>query len=47
MSESNDITFMQRVLDNNWLLLVLALVVPMVIYTAWGLVDVMSIPPAP
>ncbi len=47
MSESNDITFMQKVLDNNWLLLVLALVVPMVIYTAWGLVDVMSIPPAP
>lgn len=47
MSESNDMPFMQKVLENNWLLLVLAVVTPMVIYTVWGLVDVINIPPAP
>lgn len=47
MSDSNDMPFLQRVLENNWLLLVLGLLVPMIIYTAWGLVDVINIPPAP
>lgn len=47
MSESNDMPFLQKVLENNWLLLVLAVVTPMVIYTVWGLVDVINIPPAP
>lgn len=47
MSDSNDMPFLQKVLENNWLLLVLGLLVPMVIYTAWGLVDVINIPPAP
>jgi len=47
MSESNDMPFLQKVLENNWLLLVLAVVTPMVIYTVWGLLDVMAIPPAP
>lgn len=47
MSESNNMPFMQKVLENNWLLLVLAVVTPMVIYTVWGLVDVINIPPAP
>ncbi len=39
--------FMQRVLDNQWLMLVIAVLTPMVIYTLWGLWDVISIPPAP
>ncbi len=47
MSESNDMPFLQRVLENNWLLLFLAVMTPMVIYTVWGLLDVMAIPPAP
>lgn len=47
MSDPNDMPFFQKVLENNWLLLVIGLVVPMVIYTAWGLMDVMAIPPAP
>ncbi len=38
---------MQRVLDNQWLMLVIAVLMPMVIYTLWGLWDVISIPPAP
>ena len=39
--------FMQTMLDNQWLMLVLAVMVPMVLYTLWGLWDVMNIPVAP
>lgn len=37
---------MQRLFDNVWLLMVLGLVVMIVIYTAWGLYEVTSLPPA-
>lgn len=50
MSESTNSTsphFMQRLLDNNWLLLALGVLTPMVIYTLWGLWDVINIPMAP
>ena len=39
--------FMQKVLDNNWLLLALAVTTPMVLYTLWGLWDVINIPMVP
>jgi hypothetical protein len=39
--------FMQTLLDNQWIMLLLGLVVPTVIYTLWGLWDVMRIPLAP
>lgn len=39
--------FMQKALDNQWLMLALAVMVPMVIFTLWGLWDVINIPPAP
>lgn len=38
--------FMQKALDNQWLMLALAVLVPMVIYTLWGLYDVINIPMA-
>lgn len=47
MSESTNSVnphFMQRLLDNNWLLLALGIAVPAVFYTLWGLWDVMNIP---
>ncbi len=50
MSESTNNAsphFMQRVLDNNWILLALAVMTPMLFYTVWGLWDVISIPMAP
>ncbi len=47
MSESNDMPFLEKVLENNWVLLAIAILVPMVCYTAWGLLDVMAIAPAP
>ncbi len=50
MSESNSgnssFHFMQRLLDNNWLLLLLGIAVPAVFYTLWGLWDVINIPMA-
>ena len=39
--------FMQTALDNQWLMLALAMLVPMVFYTLWGLWDVINIPTAP
>lgn len=50
MSESangENVHFMQRFLDNQWLMLLLAVMTPMVLYTAWGLWDVINIPVAP
>lgn len=51
MSESNPggVTphFMQKALDNQWLMLALAVLVPLVLYTLWGLWDVMNVPMAP
>jgi hypothetical protein len=50
MSESTDNSnphFMQRVLDNNWLLLALGVLTPTVFYTLWGLWNVISITNAP
>jgi len=51
MSESNSNSvnphFMQKALDNQWLMLALAVLTPMVLYTLWGLWDVINIPVAP
>jgi hypothetical protein len=48
MSEptSNDVKphAMQKLLDNNWILLLLGIAVPAVFYTLWGLWDVINIP---
>jgi len=51
MSESNsngvNPHFMQKALDNQWLMLALGVLMPMVIYMLWGLWDIMHVPPAP
>jgi len=38
------IPFMQRLLDNPLLLLLLGVAVPTVLYTLWGVMEVVSIP---
>ena len=35
---------MQKVLDNPFLLLFLGVMVPMVLYTAWGVFDILTVP---
>ncbi len=50
MSETNSSDIkphaMQKLLDNNWILLLLGIAVPAVFYTLWGLWDVINIPMA-
>lgn len=39
--------FMQTLIDNQWAQLAIGLIVPFVIYVAWGILDVINIPPVP
>ncbi len=49
-SETTDtgepVPFMQRVLDNPVLLLIIGIVVPTIFYTIWGIIEVVNIPMA-
>jgi hypothetical protein len=46
--EGNErVPFMQRVLDNPFLLLFLGVVVPTVLYIIWGIMELTQIPVAP
>jgi len=44
VTEDNDIPFMQRVLDNPFLLLLLGILVPAVFYIIWGVMEITQIP---
>lgn len=44
--DDDDISTMQKILDNHFLLLFLGVAVPTVLYIIWGIVDIMSIPVA-
>ncbi|HLS79970.1 MAG TPA: hypothetical protein VK025_01020 [Steroidobacter sp.] len=41
------IPFMQRLLDNPFLLLFIGVLVPMIVYTLWGVIDILTVPAAP
>jgi len=43
-NEDEPIPFMQRVLDNPFLLLVLGVAVPAVFYIIWGVMEIIQIP---
>ncbi len=43
-NEDDDVPFMQKLLDNTFLLLFLGVASPTVIYILWGVVDIMSVP---
>jgi len=38
------IPFMQQIMDNNFLLLFLGVIIPAVLYTLWGVMEVASVP---
>ena len=42
--QPEQVPFMQRVLDNPFLLLFLGVAIPTVFYTLWGVMEVASIP---
>ncbi len=46
-SKPERIPFMQRLLDNHFLLLFLGVVVPTVLYIIWGIIELTQIPVAP
>lgn len=49
MADRDDerIPFMQRVLDNPFLLLFLGVTMPTVLYIIWGIIEIAQIPVAP
>ncbi len=38
------VPWMQQLLDNPFLLLFLGVLIPMVVYTVWGMYDILTIP---
>ena len=42
--EDENVPVMQRVLDNPFLLLFLGVLVPMLVYTLWGVIDILTVP---
>ena len=40
------IPLLQRLLDNPFLLLFLGILIPMVLYTVWGVIDILTVPVA-
>jgi hypothetical protein len=45
--ESQRIPLIQQLLDNPFLLLFLGVLIPMVVYIVWGVIDILTIPLAP
>ncbi|MEW6703843.1 MAG: hypothetical protein AB1430_03220 [Pseudomonadota bacterium] len=42
--DNEPIPWMQQVLDNPFLLLFLGVMIPMVVYTLWGVIDILTVP---
>jgi hypothetical protein len=40
------VPWMQQLLDNPFLLLFLGVLIPMLVYTLWGVIDILTIPAA-
>jgi hypothetical protein len=42
--ENESIPWMQKLLDNPFILLFLGVMIPMVVYTLWGVIDILTVP---
>ena len=42
--DNDDIPLMQKIFDHHFLLLFLGVTIPAVLYSVWGIVDILSIP---
>ncbi|HQW82686.1 MAG: hypothetical protein IPF83_10005 [Rhodanobacteraceae bacterium] len=42
--DNEPIPMMQKLLDNPFILLFIGVMVPMVVYSAWGVYDILTIP---
>lgn len=47
MSENEKIPFMQQLLDSPFVLLAIGILMPMIFYVVWGVMEVIAIPLAP
>lgn len=47
LNSANEIPFMQKLLDNSFVLLFIGVLVPTVTYIVWGIMELISIPIAP
>jgi hypothetical protein len=43
-TDTSKVPLMQQLLDNPFLLLFLGVLIPMVVYTLWGVIDILTIP---
>ncbi len=43
-ADNEPVPLMQLLLDNPFLLLFLGVMVPMVVYTLWGVIDILTVP---
>jgi hypothetical protein len=43
-AETGTVPLIQQLLDNPFLLLFLGVLIPMVVYTLWGVIDILTIP---
>jgi len=42
--ETGKVPLVQQLLDNPFLLLFLGVLIPMLVYTLWGVIDILTIP---
>jgi len=42
--QEGPVPFMQKLLDNPFLLLFLGVFIPMVLYNLWGVIDILTVP---
>jgi len=42
--DNQPVPWMQQLLDNPFLLLFLGVLIPMLLYTLWGVIDILTIP---
>ena len=43
-NDDEPIPVVQKLLDNPFLLLLLGVLIPMVVYTLWGVIDILTVP---
>lgn len=43
-TEDESVPLMQQLLDNPFVLLFLGVLIPMVVYTLWGVIDILTVP---
>jgi hypothetical protein len=42
--ENDPVPFLQKLMDNPFLLLFLGVFIPMVLYNLWGVIDILTVP---